>query len=321
MASNQSQVRLLIVKNTFIDSVEDSDLSAETVMQRSRSEPTMMLSSAAESSEVMAYRASFLEPVPGLNTQRDQRSVNLVKGAAEAQKLPLEETDMLVSASVNSMSTTDSRHGSTVDFVDSWADLESEFANDAEGNSLAANDELRHSPPKHFCGKNSMSMNASSTLQGWGSASHMSVKRKISNSNYRTCPEGKTSHPNQPSAEVSSSPVTTLMLCNLPCRLSQEGLAQAADRLGFEGKYDLVYIPRGYQNFIGYGFINFVTPEDATCFCRTISAVTFSTRETKKKVSVVVAKDQGLAKNLESIRKGGNFRKRSHAPLLFCRVD
>lgn len=111
----------------------------------------------------------------------------------------------------------------------------------------------------------------------------------------------------------SQVPVTTLMVRNLPCKLSQEGLAKAADELGFTGTYDLVYIPRGASNFVGYGFINFRTPDAASRFASVFSQYSFCTANTVRQVHIKVAKDQGMRKTLEAIRKSG---KRSHVPLM-----
>lgn len=119
------------------------------------------------------------------------------------------------------------------------------------------------------------------------------------------------------SSTTSTRLVTTLMLCNLPCKLSQEGLVQAVDQLGFAGTYDLVYVPRGSNSHIGYGFINFRTSEAASNFTHVITSMTFSTAKTSRPVRVMPAKVQGFVKTLASIKKGENFRKRSHAPLIF----
>lgn len=125
----------------------------------------------------------------------------------------------------------------------------------------------------------------------------------------------------QPSSGTSSGQVTTLMLCNLPCKLTQEDLAQAVDQLGFTGAYDLVYVPRGSNKQVGYGFINFTSAEAGARFSELITSFTFSTAKTNRPVRVMAAKVQGFEETLASIRKGGNFRKRSHAPLTFCPHD
>lgn len=111
--------------------------------------------------------------------------------------------------------------------------------------------------------------------------------------------------------------MTTIMLCNLPCRISQEDLAIAIDQLGFAGTYDLVYVPRGVNKHVGYGFINFCDPGSASSFSRHIASFSFTTATTSRPVRVMPARTQGFLRTLESIMMGGNFRKRFHGPLIF----
>merc|ERR1712118_485791 len=56
--------------------------------------------------------------------------------------------------------------------------------------------------------------------------------------------------------------ITTLMLCDIPCRQSIEQIIDAINMLGFEGRYDLVYRPAKRPTLrqnMGYSFVNFNT--------------------------------------------------------------
>lgn len=117
-------------------------------------------------------------------------------------------------------------------------------------------------------------------------------------------------------APPSSVAVTTLMIRNLPCKLSQEGLAQAIDELGFVETYDLVYMPRGSSSSIGYGFVNFRSPEAASRFSCLVASGNFGAAKDKP-VFVTAAKHQGFLGALQAIAKGNNFRRRSQRPLIF----
>lgn len=73
-------------------------------------------------------------------------------------------------------------------------------------------------------------------------------------------------------AGVSSSiPVglrTTVMMRNLPNNLDREQLLQLMNEMGFEGVYNLVYLPMDFKSKagLGYAFIDFKTSEDAQSF-------------------------------------------------------
>lgn len=109
--------------------------------------------------------------------------------------------------------------------------------------------------------------------------------------------------------------ITTLMLCNIPRTLSQERLVQVIDDLGFACMYNLVYIPVGIKLNLGYGFVNFLTPQVARSFIVSFDRFVFST--SSKRPHAQIANTQGLTETLAIIRRGDNFRKRGLAPLVF----
>jgi len=61
---------------------------------------------------------------------------------------------------------------------------------------------------------------------------------------------------------------TTTMMRNIPSEYTRADLLDLLDRKGFNGLYDLVYVPISFQTGLnhGYAFINFTTAEDANRF-------------------------------------------------------
>jgi hypothetical protein len=116
-----------------------------------------------------------------------------------------------------------------------------------------------------------------------------------------------------PTAETSANPelvaanvrldaVTTLMLRNVPNRLTVKQLGSELDQLGFIGLYDLCLIPidphsgRGR----GYAFVNFLRSEDAARFCEALAENQFE-RASGKHLLVSIARLQGKAATLEQL--------------------
>jgi len=69
-------------------------------------------------------------------------------------------------------------------------------------------------------------------------------------------------------AEVDSSPdvKTTVMIRNLPSQYTRSMMIELLEDEGFEGTYDLVYVPMDFSGnrCLGYSFVNFLTPSDAS---------------------------------------------------------
>jgi len=100
-----------------------------------------------------------------------------------------------------------------------------------------------------------------------------------------------------------SQPPTTLMIRNIPSKLSQQELVMELKDLGFAGTFDFLYIPmdKNTSANVGYAFVNFVEPASANkcmerfqnhCFTR-------CRRGSARVASVSVAHLQGLEKNLQ----------------------
>lgn len=98
--------------------------------------------------------------------------------------------------------------------------------------------------------------------------------------------------------------VTSLMLKNLPCRLTQQQLMNIIDSLGFVGKVDHLHFPssKGSAN-PGYVFVNFVSPDDATRFTAAFKKYRFANSRTNKVPDVVPARIQGRLAMIEQFER------------------
>jgi hypothetical protein len=107
------------------------------------------------------------------------------------------------------------------------------------------------------------------------------------------------------SVDGISQDITTLMICALPFRVTSEELLEAVDSLGFEGTYDFVYMPsrstkkcgKVRPGNVGYAFVNFRNPEDASKFAMIFPGFTFPGVESDKQILVRAAACQGYDAN------------------------
>eukprot|EP00419_Tripos_fusus_P045507 CAMPEP_0172823010 /NCGR_PEP_ID=MMETSP1075-20121228/17030_1 /TAXON_ID=2916 /ORGANISM="Ceratium fusus, Strain PA161109" /LENGTH=217 /DNA_ID=CAMNT_0013664075 /DNA_START=1 /DNA_END=651 /DNA_ORIENTATION=+ len=102
--------------------------------------------------------------------------------------------------------------------------------------------------------------------------------------------------------------VTTMMVRNLPYNMTLEMLATHVDVHGFAGCYDLIHLPHmsGSPN-LGYGFVNFCSPEHAARFEIQFKSVSFRTTSTVKVCKVQSAHIQGFMNNVEFIYRTKHF--------------
>jgi len=98
----------------------------------------------------------------------------------------------------------------------------------------------------------------------------------------------------------SGTPVTTMMLRNIPNKYTQNTLLQEIDDEGMAGSYDFFYLPMDVHNRsnVGYAFINFVTAQDAERFRSKFCEHRFQRFQSRKISSVCSAHVQGLDENL-----------------------
>jgi len=88
----------------------------------------------------------------------------------------------------------------------------------------------------------------------------------------------------------------TMMICNIPCRVSQTDLTDAIISLGF-GTFEFVHLPcrLGSYSNLGYGFVHFPCQVDAERFALAFEGHRFSQRGklSEKTCTVKVADQQG----------------------------
>jgi len=106
-------------------------------------------------------------------------------------------------------------------------------------------------------------------------------------------------------------PITTFMLSNLPCSIDHAQVAKAVDSLGF-GRRSVA----ASKSNLGYGFINFVTPEDAEAFAEAFNGYQFEGTKSSKRSLVRPAAVQGFARSMELFRQ--SFAKRGFRGSVVC---
>jgi hypothetical protein len=97
--------------------------------------------------------------------------------------------------------------------------------------------------------------------------------------------------------------VVTLMVRNLPNRLTVTDVIQQLEKLGFADAYDYLYMPRDLQSRAnkGYVFLNFTTQKAAKCFTDKVDDTKLHDRASGKRAAVSEAKSQGVLANLRTI--------------------
>mmetsp|Transcript_39142 Transcript_39142/g.122042 ORF Transcript_39142/g.122042 Transcript_39142/m.122042 type:complete len:235 (-) Transcript_39142:26-730(-) len=109
---------------------------------------------------------------------------------------------------------------------------------------------------------------------------------------------------------------TTLVLRNLPCRVPIGQLIHALNSLGFTRRYDLIYLPSASRTAaalktnLGYGFVNFLTPEDAHAFRDAFEGYRFPGSRSEKRGSTEFAFVQGFVRSLDTLRTTPSTRER-----------
>jgi len=100
--------------------------------------------------------------------------------------------------------------------------------------------------------------------------------------------------------QACDTPITTVMLRNIPNKYTQGKLLQELDECGFAGTYNFFYLPMDVHNRsnVGYAFINFEEACGAERFRQVFSQHCFQRFHSRKVGTVCVAHVQGLDQNL-----------------------
>jgi hypothetical protein len=97
--------------------------------------------------------------------------------------------------------------------------------------------------------------------------------------------------------------LTTLMMRHVPCRFSQDDMMALLDKEGFANKYDFIHMPSNSSSNLGYGFINFIEPEDASACMKTFTGYKFPGTQSVKVCDVQLAHIQGLENNIKHFHR------------------
>lgn len=117
---------------------------------------------------------------------------------------------------------------------------------------------------------------------------------------------------------------TTMMICNVPCRITQAAVIDGLDSVGFAGTYNFVYLPDRRQKFsrarasgnLGYAFVDFKSTQDAEDFVFAFEGYEFPGTYSSKRCTVRYAHEQGFnASNSMSSRTSKGNHSRNRPPL------
>lgn len=114
--------------------------------------------------------------------------------------------------------------------------------------------------------------------------------------------------------------LTTLMIRNVPNRLTQCVLIQELGELGFASMFDFVYLPldlRTKKN-VGYAFVNFMDPCQASRCAALLQGHQLRKQSAAGKLVVSMAHIQGLEANVKHYEKSiaGSSKLKRSRPLV-----
>jgi hypothetical protein len=124
---------------------------------------------------------------------------------------------------------------------------------------------------------------------------------------------------------------TTLMIRNLPNKLTPPMIMECVDELGFENEYDYLFVPidtnaPGWANRnLGYCFLNLTSPAIAKRFCEVTYGFSFRQAVSSTKTSKIsIAEEQGVLRNLQRIDRAGPRKEQrggKHSSQPYVRVQ
>eukprot|EP00427_Karlodinium_veneficum_P064069 CAMPEP_0169335832 /NCGR_PEP_ID=MMETSP1017-20121227/16549_1 /TAXON_ID=342587 /ORGANISM="Karlodinium micrum, Strain CCMP2283" /LENGTH=405 /DNA_ID=CAMNT_0009431239 /DNA_START=21 /DNA_END=1238 /DNA_ORIENTATION=+ len=128
----------------------------------------------------------------------------------------------------------------------------------------------------------------------------------------------QTEEPPKPPGEL-----TTIMLRNVPNGYTRTMLLELIDGMGFQGRYDFVYLPMDFRNGVnlGYAFVNSLTHEDAMRLTEKLQGFSLWSADCSKICEVSWAHpNQGLAEHVERYRNSPvmhNTMPDDYKPMVF----
>jgi hypothetical protein len=125
-----------------------------------------------------------------------------------------------------------------------------------------------------------------------------------------------------PTNPSSGDDRVTVMLRNIPNKYSQRMLLNEINSCGFEGQYDLLYLPLDFKNRcnVGYAFINFTSNRVAVRFIDRFTGYKLPGFNSQKICEVSWARVQGLKANIQHFKNSpiNNVNIPDSRPLLFA---
>jgi len=127
--------------------------------------------------------------------------------------------------------------------------------------------------------------------------------------------------------QYTKSPITTLMIRNIPNRYTQHDLISELEELGFTGSFDFLYLPldTGTMANVGYAFVNFIDPGWARRCEQKLQKYRFHRHQkaSGKIAQVSVAHLQGLEANLAHYETAAvnTARVRQRRPVLMANIS
>ena len=106
---------------------------------------------------------------------------------------------------------------------------------------------------------------------------------------------------------------STLMVRNLPAKITPAELLSWLTLRGFKGLFDFLYLPVDINSraSLGYFFINFPSPEHLNNFSRMFHNAIFPYLQTRKTCQICLAKVQGLEANVKCFSNSTTVSKLS----------
>lgn len=110
---------------------------------------------------------------------------------------------------------------------------------------------------------------------------------------------------------------STLMIRNIPCRLSQEDLMTTIRGFGLDGTYNFLYVVMSHrpQINVGYAFVNLTDEDHEQTFFQAFNGFRFPGFESQKVCTIQRARLQGLEANLAQFQRRRGYA-RGHPFLL-----
>ena len=93
---------------------------------------------------------------------------------------------------------------------------------------------------------------------------------------------------------------TTVMVRNIPTRLTSLSLIEALREHGFDKTFDFIYSPIDFKTKknVGYAFINFISPDYKTKFIATFQGLQLKANTSQKCLDIISSRRQGFLENI-----------------------